>query len=521
MKRKFLISLIIILIGCVLGVGIPIMINTIVHNTYKEPDQTIVENNEPTETPTVEEEILDNQSSTEIPEGYIEDEVNLEEQEVESEAFELQGEIAYNGTNEIPDVKVGEYHGLTYYSQIDPRWKNLPYTSTNNPTQTMGSSACGPTSAAMIVSSIKGTILPPDMANLYVEYGYRSANSGTYWSAFRFTADVFDIEYTEKYKLAEVYDLIDENWMAIVSCGNGLFTTGGHFIVIYGWQDENGNGICEETDTLKIYDPYLYSGKFNTSTRRGKVTVDGNTIYCSIVNFRAYANYSGFFMFKNTHTEQESKPVTSVTPTVATHDRYVKVSSSLNVRMGPGTSYKYVRSLYNGNKVTVYEENGNWSRIGNNEWVCSIYLSDSNTTIQNTVGQTRKLKSTTTLYYRSDLSGTRYTYLANTQVIIKKNISTTVDYIYVPATGRWAYVSTSAYKGTTTSTTTSTSSSLVGQYKKFRTNTTIYKNSSMSGTYYVYLPNTRVKILKDFGNTNYIYVTATGRYGYVYESVYK
>ena len=31
-------------------------------------------------------------------------------------------------------------------------------------------------------------------------------------------------------------------------------------------------------------------------------------------------------------------------------------------------------------------------------------------------------------------------------VKILKNISTTVDYIYVPATGRYGYVSTSVYK---------------------------------------------------------------------------
>ena len=135
------------------------------------------------------------------------------------------GEIAYNGSSEYPNVKLGEYAGLTYYSQIDSRWKNLPYTSTGNKSQTIGSSACGPTCAAMVVSSIKGTITPPEMADLYVEYGFRSANNGTYWSAFRWTADVFDIGYKEIYKLDEVCDLLEQNYMVIAACGNGLFTT--------------------------------------------------------------------------------------------------------------------------------------------------------------------------------------------------------------------------------------------------------------------------------------------------------
>ena len=195
--------------------------------------------------------IEENQSTTEISEAYIEDEEALEYQETEDEGFELQGEIAYNGSSELPNVQLGEYAGLTYYSQIDPRWKNKLYTSTGNTSQTMGSSACGPTCSAMVVSSIKGTITPPEMADLYVKYGFRSANNGTYWSAFRWTADVFDIGYKEIYKLNDVCDLLEQNYMIISACGNGLFTTGGHFILIYGYEDTNGSGQCDSGDRLK------------------------------------------------------------------------------------------------------------------------------------------------------------------------------------------------------------------------------------------------------------------------------
>ena len=377
-------------------------------------------------------DIVDNQSSTEIPEAYIEDEQKLEEQEVESESFQLQGEIAYNGSSEITKVEVGEYAGLTYYSQIDSRWKNKLYTSTGNKTQTMGSSACGPTCGAMVVSSIKGTILPTEMADLYAKYGFRSANNGTYWSAFRWTADVFDIGYKEIYKLNEVCDLLEQNYMVVSACGNGLFTTGGHFILIYGYQDNNGDNQCDVGDYLKIYDPYLYSGKFNTSTRRGKAIVNGNTVLVEKEVFREYANYSGFFAFKNDRTDLKENNKTEIT--TATYTRYVKVNSSLNVRSGAGTNYSYIRSLYNGNQVTVYEEKGNWSRISTNEWVCSDYLTDGKSVTVNTVGEYKKLKNTTILYSNSNLTGTRYTYLKNTKIKILENVSTTIDKIYVPAT---------------------------------------------------------------------------------------
>lgn len=148
-------------------------------------------------------------------------------------------------------MDIGEYAGLTYYSQLDSRWKNQIYSSIGDISQTIGSSGCGPTSAAMVVSSIKGNITPDEMANLYLQYGYRSANQGTYWSAFKWTADIFDIGYSECYKLDDAISKLKENHYIIASCNQGLFTYGGHFIVLVGI----------EGDYIKVYDPYLYLRK--------------------------------------------------------------------------------------------------------------------------------------------------------------------------------------------------------------------------------------------------------------------
>lgn len=111
-----------------------------------------------------------NKSSVEIPILTEKDEQNIEEQETEAEGFEEQGIIAYNGAEKTPDIKLGKYAGLTYYSQIDSRWRNNIYSSVKNSAQTIGTSGCGPTSAAMVVSSIKGNITPDKMANLYTQY---------------------------------------------------------------------------------------------------------------------------------------------------------------------------------------------------------------------------------------------------------------------------------------------------------------------------------------------------------------
>ena len=390
-------------------------INVVVEgiNTYNMSEQDIIE------LPT-----------TDIPEQTIEDE-NATEQEVEDEAFELQGEIAYNGTEEYPSIALGEYKGLTYYSQLDTRWKNQFYTITGNTNQTIGSSGCGPTSASMIVTAIKGTITPDEMARLFVQYNFRSANSGTYWSAFRWISDVFNIEYKETSNFNTMLDLLRNDNYLVASVGNGLFTTGGHFIVLTGIEGNN----------IKVYDPYLYAGKFDTATRRGKASVVGNTIYVSIENFKQYSNYKGFFCYKHEPIVQENtvKPVVT-----ATYTRYVKVNTRLNVRNAPNG--QVIDKLTNGTQVTVYETNGTWARIGDNRWVSNTYLVEKKVAqIKNTVGQTKKLKACV-LYKNSNLSGTKYTYKANTSVIVLQNLSASIDKVKVKATGRIAYININNYK---------------------------------------------------------------------------
>ena len=364
----------------------------------------------------------------------IKDEENLEEQEVEDEGFELQGEIAYEGGKaQSWNLQTTGEPKLKYVSQIDNRWKNYPYTVTNNKSQTIGKSGCGVATAAMVIDSIVGNVSVTELADVFVKHGYRSPNNGTYWSANRAIADEFNIKYQETSNFSVMLEKLKNNNYIIASVGNGLFTTGGHYIMIYGIDGNN----------LKIYDPYLYSGKFETSTRKGKASVSGDTVYCSIDNFKNYANYKRFFCYKYDFKSNENQTNNNVT----NYTRYVKVSSRLNIRNGASTKNKIVGKLNNGEKVTVYETKGNWSRIGDNKWVSSDYLVDGKvSTNKGTVGQYKRLKSKTYLYSKSNLSGKKYTYLAKTQVKIIKNISSNVDYVYVVKTGRYAYIRTNAYK---------------------------------------------------------------------------
>lgn len=447
--------------------------------------------------------------STEIKEQTEEQEKEVsKEQEVEKESFELQGEIAYEGDRARNwNVELGDYKGLTYYSQIDGRWSGKMYSSVGNRSQTIGTSGCGPTSAAMVVTATKGTITPDKMSDLFVQYGYRSSNNGTYWSAFRAVADEFNIGYTETSDIQRAIQLLQSNHYVIASCGNGLFTTGGHFIVLTGI---NGN-------TISVYDPYLYSGKFETSTRRGKATVNGNTVYVTVDNFRNYANYQKFFAYKHDGNVTVNN---TQTVTTANYTRYVTVKIGLNIRRSPnGTiigSYKY------GTAVAVLETSGNWSRT-NLGWVSSNYLgSYTNTTptqAQNTVGITKKLSRASVLYSNPNLTGIKYNYKANTTVIVLQNVSANVDKVRVNMTGRIAYINNSNYTNVVISRSKSTS---VGQYKRFKSKTTLYSNSNLTGSKYSYLPLTQVKIIRNVSsNVDYVYVVKTGRYAYVNTNSYK
>lgn len=333
-------------------------------------------------TDTVTDMVAENESTIEIPELTEIDEQTVEVQETEAEGFEEQGLVAYEGSDKTPNISMGDYAGLTYYSQLDSRWANKMYSSVGDTSQTIGSSGCGPTSSAMIVSSIKGTITPDTMANLYIQHGYRSANQGTYWSAFKWTADVFDIGYSECYKLNDAVEKLKDNHYIIASCNQGLFTYGGHFIVLTG----------VEGNYIKVYDPYLYNGKFDVSSRRGKAEVRGNTVYVSIDNFRNYDNYQKFFCFKNDRTDIKENTTETVlinnNTTSASDVNYqvrITANSGLNIRNGASTSYSRVGGYAKNTVVTILAESNGFGKT-NRGWICLAYTNRITTNTQRTTG---------------------------------------------------------------------------------------------------------------------------------------
>ncbi len=482
--------------------------NNIIENNIQNVENINDENLANDSANTVNDEIKSNKSSTEIPILTEEDEQTVEVQETEAEGFEEQGIIAYNGAEKTPNVQLGEYAGLTYYSQLDNRWKYKIYSSVGNTAQTIGTSGCGPAAAAMVVSSIKGNITPDQMADLYMKYGYRSSNQGTYWSAFKWTADVFDIGYSECYKLDDVINKLKDNHYIIASCNQGLFTYGGHFVVLVGLEE----------NYIKIYDSYLYNGKYDVASRRGKAIVRGNTTYVSIQDFRQYANYKKFFCFKNdrTNVNENNNPSgnTSSGTSKVNYQVRITANSGLNIRAGASTSYPRVGGYAKGTIVTILDESNGFGKTDRG-WISLNYTSTNigNSSVVGTSGQTRKLARASILYSNSNLTGYRYNYKTNTTVTILENVSANVDKVRVNVTGRIAYINKNNYLNT--------SDSYAGIIKKTK-NCVLCSNSNLTGYRYQYKDNTSVVVLQHVNSyVDKVRVRMTGRVAYISVGNYK
>lgn len=169
---------------------------------------------------------------------------------------------------------------------------------------------------------------------------------------------------------------------------------------------------------MTVWDPYLYSGKFNTASRRGKVTVSGNDVYCSVDNFENYANYKHFWIYSNDNGNGNNYvPVQPSQPSGYSAGSYEVTASALRVRSGAGTNYRIVTKLYNGSRQGVDYTEGNWGHLMNDAgWICLDYCkkitatstSQSSSPVRTITGyRTGTYRTTSNLHVRTGAS-TKY-----------------------------------------------------------------------------------------------------------------
>lgn len=156
----------------------------------------------------------------------------------------LYGYLTSDGsvTGGFTDEEQPEDHPL--FLQFDPRWGYMSYGTRG----TVGSSGCGPTCLSMAIFYLTGdrTCTPDVISQYSLDNEYYVEGVGTAWSLLTdYPAEFGLTSYQVQLREAKLKAELDKGRYLICSVRPGDFTSAGHFILIYGY-DENG---------FKINDP--------------------------------------------------------------------------------------------------------------------------------------------------------------------------------------------------------------------------------------------------------------------------
>lgn len=168
-------------------------------------------------------------------------------------------------------------NGMVYFSQRDPRWANTPYNGKGENDKTIKSSGCGPTSAAMVVSSLTGKYVDPVTACDYSQKnGFKHANVGTSWDFFRSFGNQYGVEFKSTGTDANsIKAALSQRIPVILSgAGSAPFTSGGHFIVGAGLSPD-GQILVNDPNYESRSIPYSLSSVLSKTRAAWTGTVNG------------------------------------------------------------------------------------------------------------------------------------------------------------------------------------------------------------------------------------------------------
>lgn len=124
------------------------------------------------------------------------------------------------------------------FLQWDPRWGYASYGVDSN----IGLSGCGPTCMSMVLYYLTGdeTLTPDRIADYAMENGYYVEGTGTAWALMQDMPGLYGVRVIEP-DMSEYgfRNALSKGRVLICAMGAGDFTAAGHFIVIYGY-DQNG-----------------------------------------------------------------------------------------------------------------------------------------------------------------------------------------------------------------------------------------------------------------------------------------
>jgi hypothetical protein len=122
---------------------------------------------------------------------------------------------------------------ITYYNQADARWGDTLYGKTG----TIGTSGCGPTALAIVVSSLTGKrVTPVETAEWAVRNGYRVEGNGSMHALIPDGARHYglSVECVSRKDGQTIADALAEGKLVVAVMSKCHFTGSGHFIVLRG-----------------------------------------------------------------------------------------------------------------------------------------------------------------------------------------------------------------------------------------------------------------------------------------------
>jgi hypothetical protein len=122
---------------------------------------------------------------------------------------------------------------VVYLNQLDSRWSDLQYGETG----TIGTSGCGPTALAIVVSTFTGqNVTPVETAEWAVQNGYRVEGNGSMHSLIPDGAKHYGltVESNIQKDPQKIVDALAGGKLVVAIMSKGHFTSSGHFIVLRG-----------------------------------------------------------------------------------------------------------------------------------------------------------------------------------------------------------------------------------------------------------------------------------------------
>lgn len=138
------------------------------------------------------------------------------------------------------------------FLQDDSEWGFESYSIIGSQSQTIATSGCGPTSMAMVLNYYVDNSITPLQTSVYaMENNHRTRYDGTSWLYFKDMANEYDLEFLQTASSVEALEWMNtqEDPLIVCSMGPGLWTTEGHFILL--WDIDNGIAYINDPNSTK------------------------------------------------------------------------------------------------------------------------------------------------------------------------------------------------------------------------------------------------------------------------------